>query len=141
MKVNLTKITRYSTKKDGSPYQDKNGKQYHRVVIETEEHDESISMLDFDNATYGKTAGDTLEIDNVEENDYGMNADITEEPSGDHETAEKIQWIKHKMEYTILPLLEELAKKQGIEISKPKEKVEDGINYPDEEITESDIPF
>lgn len=144
MKVNLTKINRYSTKKDGTPYQSKNGNPFQRVIIETQEHEEAISLLDFDNATQNKKAGDTLEIENLEKDDYGYSADIAEEGKGqsaEDEMKVKIHGIQYTIDHTIIPLLEKIADAQGITKTESKSK-DDGIDYPeDEDITADDIPF
>ena len=70
MKLTLTQVNRYTTKKDGSPLITSKGRPYTSVRIKTQEHgDTMISGFGSESNAHWK-AGDTVEADVVQKGEY-----------------------------------------------------------------------
>lgn len=162
MEVTVNTIDRYDSNKDGEPYETKDGEPFHRVAIGTEEFDSKIYLNDFDDRTEGVTRGDTLNIEQPTENEYGLTSEFmpegTSQPSlGDSKKegktqSQKVHYIKYKMENLIVPAIHLLLEENDIEMKDVNKKVielsggeqeeaGDDLDYPDEDIDPDDIPF
>lgn len=88
MELHITKIARFTTKKDGSPLVNKNGKPYTSVRIQTQEHGDKW-LSGFENAEVKNWAeGATVDVEVTQNGDY-FNFSIPKKDSVDNALLEK----------------------------------------------------
>lgn len=81
MKLTITFVGRYTTKKDGSPLIGANGKPYTSLRLKANEYGDKF-LSGFDNAqTRGWKVGDTVEVDVEQKGEY-LNFSVPQKPAG-----------------------------------------------------------
>lgn len=138
-KVIITKVFRTDTDKAGAKLMSKAGKPYTKCNIQTQQHGEKY-LSGFGNKTNENwKAGDEVEI-KVTQNGEWLNY---ETPKAEDLQKNEIEVLKTKL-WALTHRVDEMAEYLKVKFGKadaPKvEKPFDGIDYPDEQPSES-IPF
>lgn len=97
--VTLTKISRFTTGKDGTALKTKTGKPYTRVIIQTEEHEKSLSGFG-SKVTDAWTEGSKAEVEITKNGEY-LNFSL---PKKEAVQTEDMKAIKEDIERILLRL-------------------------------------